>query len=81
MLGSDEMAWPGRFRWGRLNEVAGVCGGRGRLWVLNRIQGIRSWVFPDIQGLFEPFARTVVARGLSNRLPDSVNNTEARNVS
>jgi len=26
---------PGQFRYGRLQEAAGVCGGRGRLWVLN----------------------------------------------
>jgi hypothetical protein len=26
---------PGQFRYGRLQEAADVCGGRGRLWVLN----------------------------------------------
>jgi len=29
---------PGHFRLGRLNEAAGVCGGRVELWVLNWVR-------------------------------------------
>ena len=33
---------PGQFRYGRLQEAADVCGGRGRLWVLNAVLVLES---------------------------------------
>ena len=46
---------PGHFRLGRLNEAAGVCGGRGPLWVLNRF-----WEFAAGRLAAAPHAESVV---------------------
>ena len=37
VVGVVSALMPGHFRLGRLNQAAGGCGGRGHLWVLNRV--------------------------------------------